>query len=585
MRIAAKNEPADQATPSVLLDFIAIFCLLLAPYLSFIRFNAFVFEPVNYFLFAVFTAVAVVLVALTRLTASPVPRVVILTFVLFLFLDFQFFWISQSFLKLVIGAPILGVLCWKMRQRINIVLAAASGTIAASTLVLALWSGWTAGGQETPMRQAVGRPDLPVYVHIIMDELAGPESFDDRIPIQKAIKSEIRTFFAKQGFRLYGHAFSPYFHSQDSIAATLNLGTVPNPGLFYEAKGDDIRITRNRYFDDLRARGYDIKVYQSNYMDYCGPDPDRIRSCITYNFDTTPSAALASLPDADKARIILTRYSSLYGLVDVALNTYGWLRPHMAQIGLSLPKPMEVSDRLGPIPVMPVFARLIEDVATDTRGYAYFAHLFIPHHPYSVDASCHIRRPVLAWPSRYIAQFDASPENAVEARLALYEFYIPQVRCALAKVKEVIDALKARGAYADATIVVHGDHGSRIVSHEPTSANQASMSAQDINDGYLALYAVKSPGIAPGYDFAVMALPELLQTLVLGAGVTAEAPAMAQRRIYLRNDPISDLVEMPIPCLGDVVSGAVSPATPVTGLAPTCGGGQAHIAPASAEDG
>ena len=37
MPIAAKNGPADQAKPSAALDFIAFYCLLLAPYLTFIR--------------------------------------------------------------------------------------------------------------------------------------------------------------------------------------------------------------------------------------------------------------------------------------------------------------------------------------------------------------------------------------------------------------------------------------------------------------------------------------------------------------------------------------------------------------------
>jgi hypothetical protein len=588
MRIATKFDSPDQAKPSALLDGIAIFCLLLAPYLSFIRYNEFVFEGVNLILVAIFAAMAVGLVALMRLRPSPALRVAILTLVLFLFLDFQLYWINQPLLKLVIGVPVVGALCWLMRQRINFVLAAASGTIAASTLVLALWSGWTAGSQDTPASPAAGQPDLPAYVHIILDELAGPEAFDDDIPIQRAIKTEIQTFFADHGFRLYGRAYSPYYHSQDSISATLNLETTSDPSAFYEIHGDDLWITRNRYFDDLRARGYDIHVYQSTYVDFCSLDTGPIRACVTYNYDASSSAALASLSEADKARIVLIRYGNLYGLKQVAMSTYGWLRPHLARVGLSLPKPMATSGQLGPIPVLPVIARLIGDVAEESRGNAYFAHLFVPHYPYSVDANCRIRRPVLAWPSRYIAHLDDGQDSPEAKRLALYEAYIPQVRCALAKVKDVLDALKARGAYEDATIVVHGDHGSRIVRHEPITANRAGLSAQDINDGYLALYAVKSPGIAPGYDETVMALPELLQAMVRGTGRTAAAPAAAQPRIYLRTGPISGLVEIPMPCLGDVVSRAVSPATLLSGLASKCGADQARTAPApaaAAEDG
>ena len=191
----------------------------------------------------------------------------------------------------------------------------------------------------------------------------------------------------------------------------------------------------------------------------------------------------------------------------------------------------------------------------------FFAHLLIPHFPYSVDSACVIRRPILKWNSailrwnyRFVTENDAEIANSPRSRLARYEEYIPQVRCALLKLEELVDALKRRNAFEDAVIIVHGDHGSRIVLIEPRLENKDRLSRQDYYDAFSTLFAVKAPGIAPGHDSRMMPLASLLQNTMPGA-INAPKNFTPDTRpdVYLRpsveSDKISGLHAVTMPDL------------------------------------
>ena len=565
----------DPRQREYLLDFLAILFVLLTPYLNFIHSNEFIYEAVNAIVIGAFLALAAVLATLLRWARSELLRVCILAFLLLLFLDIQLYWFHSWIWKLAVGALVLGRLSWHGRRHLSVFLTAVFGTMTAATIVLIVWDGTIVRDSNAHPSAAGGNSDLPVYVHIILDEFMGPEGFDPAVASQRAIRNEIKSFFADRGFRLFGRAYSPYFYSHDSIPAALNMTVTSETGNFHEMDGLGFAIDRNRYFESLRSRGYRIHVYQSSFMDYCTSSPVDIAKCVTYDYHSSTSASLASLASADKARLVLTMYASLGTLSDVVFAAYKELRSASPALGRSLPEWVEWSDKLGPIPVMPVFDELIRDVASAQGGSMFFAHLLIPHSPYSLDSACRIRRPVMMWKENSLKERPSSGHaNTDASRHARYEAYIPQLRCALRKVQSLLDSLKARGLYDDATIVIHGDHGSRIVRTEPGLLNRRWLIPQDYTDAFLALYAVKSPEISPGYDPRPAALPDLIRALAQGemdapggpgGGRPPEvflqpAPSIDLARAILRIDPSPDLVRIPVPCGADGAPATERPA-------------------------
>jgi hypothetical protein len=78
------------------------------------------------------------------------------------------------------------------------------------------------------------------------------------------------------------------------------------------------------------------------------------------------------------------------------------------------------------------------------------------------------------------------------------------------KLEPLFDAMKHKGTYKNAIIVIHGDHGSRINLAEPQAANASTMTLDDYIDGFSTLFALKAPSVSPGIDQRMLPLPRLL---------------------------------------------------------------------------
>jgi arylsulfatase A-like enzyme len=145
--------------------------------------------------------------------------------------------------------------------------------------------------------------------------------------------------------------------------------------------------------------------------------------------------------------------------------------------------------------------RLTADVIAHPRGYAFFAHLMVPHHPYVYDEHCALLPRTADWLTNHIAPPDSLVYNTAQSRAQKYDRYADQVRCALTMLDGFFDALDERGLLADATIVINGDHGSRIPEHFPNAITLAAgvLTEQDYRDTFSTLYAIKAPGVLPAY--------------------------------------------------------------------------------------
>ena len=64
-----------------------------------------------------------------------------------------------------------------------------------------------------------------------------------------------------------------------------------------------------------------------------------------------------------------------------------------------------------------------------------------------------------------------------------YREYFKQVQCVYLKLDELFKRMEDAGLFENSVIIIHGDHGSRIMKTEPTIENEQTLSKQDIVDG------------------------------------------------------------------------------------------------------
>jgi arylsulfatase A-like enzyme len=102
------------------------------------------------------------------------------------------------------------------------------------------------------------------------------------------------------------------------------------------------------------------------------------------------------------------------------------------------------------------------------------------------------------------------------------------MRCTERFVDRLFEAMKAAGVWDDAIVVVHGDHGSRIVKHNPVPENAAALTVTDFRDAYSALFALRAPGVAAEEVAGLRPLQALLSQ-AFGIEKTFDPP-----KIYLR---------------------------------------------------
>lgn len=530
---------AKTARRAFLLDALSFFLLLLFPYLNFIARNDFVFESSNLIVGVGFAFLAGGLALFLKLAPFPGLRLLMLTGLILVFADFQF--IGGFLVVAVTGSAFLIMLCLPSAHR-SLVVTAVFGTMVVATLVSLPFADagpvTTSASTSSPAENAA-KSDLPVYVHIILDGQLGVEGFQDDAPAQKAIKTEIQELFSGNGFRVFSRAYSLYDRTQQSLSSAFNSEKNGKlEGLFSENEYlTSYRLNRNLYFDKLGARGYRINVYQSMFLDFCGSSKRNTGTCVSYDQGKISSVNLKGFSDSEKLEFVLSVYSDLLFLKKKLKALYKPVRKHLGRIGFDLPAwGVHHLYRIWPLTVLPAFERLIADVASAPRGDMFFAHFLLPHEPFAVDSSCGIRRPVLQWPTRVSSQWDGDPVlfNTPGSRLAGYEAYIPQVRCALSKIEKLLNVMKERKALKDAIVIVHGDHGSRLMLVDPTSENKNRLSKQDYFDAFSTLYAIKSPGIDSGIDRRMMSLDDLLGGALEGTGPESAFAANSPHFIYLR---------------------------------------------------
>lgn len=521
------------------LDVVTFFFLLTAPYLNFAAHNGFVLEAANLVIVAGFFCLAVVGALLLVRIASGVLRVVMITALVLVFADAQF---TGGLVVLLLTAGAFAGLLFLRSGHRTLVMAAVFGAMIAATLVQTSLRGDLRRPALSGVSVAApksGAPDLPVYVHIVLDGQLGIDGFSDAVPVQQSVKRAVLELFSKYGFRVFSRAYSSYDKTELSVSAAFNApGDTALRKLYSQSDiPDSFKLDRNAHFDRLGALGYRINVFQSTFMDYCAGAREHIVYCESYDQTAVSSESTVHFTLREKVAFVLSVYSDLLFLKRQIGLIYGPVRTQASALGIDLPQWRILHlHRTGPLSVFPVLDRMASRLAGAKRGNMYFAHLMIPHEPFAVGPSCSLRRPVLEWQSRVGPTWDGGPVSfeSVQSRLSVYGAYAGQVRCTFFSIEKLLQTMKDAGTFEDATIIIHGDHGSRISRVDPAAANIALISPEDYVNTFSTLFAIKSPAVPPGLDRQVASLKELMRRVGAKDDIAAAPPNTSRRQVYLR---------------------------------------------------
>lgn len=301
--------------------------------------------------------------------------------------------------------------------------------------------------------------DRPVLLHLVLDSLQAPLDVTADLSPAPALAEAAQTL-VDDGFHVDSLVYSP------SYQTPLSLGS-----LF------------RGYFDRLAAAGYRIEVVHCAYPDLCGHAA--VERCDTASLRPNRRAIYDMLEQTDPgiavvatARV-LSRPKSLIN--DIALLILAHRAPSLRYVV----QPREAHD---------ILERVMARAAVAPLGTAIIAHVLLPHPPYALDADCQpVERPLSDWVGQETPLADpATRQHHLSA-------YAAQAQCALRTVRAALPALDG------VAIIIHGDHGSRILSHDPEPGDPTD---PNLNGTML---AVRAPGVVPGLSRAPARLDERLR--------------------------------------------------------------------------
>ena len=423
-----------------------------------------------------------------------------------------------------------------IRRHLSTILLAVFGVILIATILIPPRP--LQYGSQHISTVASGQSDLPTIVHVILDAHIGVDGIPQNIEGGPELRRELIDFYVGNGFRVYGRAYSKHFESILSISELLNRDKQRFEDWVAKQEGKQYILNQNDYFDELASRGYRIRIYESDYLVYCSNPKSHIESCHRATATSVRPLSDIDLPALDKAKLLLaafaqqSRYHPYLALIhDGAVHLARGLgadgltsRSTMRRMFSTLEAPKAID-------------QLVSDIETATPGRVFFAHILLPHAPYVFESDCEVRRDTNRWFGRRFYN-TRSALGSPEYRRAAYELYFRQVRCATSLLSRVFAALKEAGLWDDATIVVHGDHGSRISLRDPIDKYVDNLTSENLVDMYSAHFAIQSPGLEPGYDPRVVSIQDLFSEYFFAAEPKPDDGIVYTMGIYSDTQPM-----------------------------------------------
>lgn len=401
-----------------------------------------------------------------------------------------------------------------------------------------------------PSRQV----DLPPVIHLVLDEHMGIEGLPSEVEGADELRHELKAFYQDFGFRVYGRAYSQYANTTLSIATMLR--GQPNRYVVsqQEAEAVEPSLRHNAWFQQLADRGYRVRVYSSFDVNLCGGDRSDVHYCYVYQPNSITSLKGADLPAPTLAKAISASFLDTL----VVYQVWAGSTRKVVRQGAMLPDWLRQEHKYAAPASLPIFRRLLQDLDSEPRGSAFFAHLLIPHHTYLYDENCRIKGDIEAWANNVSPDTSGSLGilNTPDTRRRYYASYLEQLRCTRRAVQEFLEDLQKIGVYEDAMIIIHGDHGSRIALAAANRQFDEILSDTDLIDLHSVLFAVRGPGFDSGYDTSFRSVQALFSETILGRSLNAEP-----NRVVLNSlvdvghaDEIEPWLLVPMPDFGGVNS-------------------------------
>jgi len=361
--------------------------------------------------------------------------------------------------------------------------------------------------QEINEEKIDERTDLPLFIYIIWDEHMSIKWTPEGVSHAKAAKQEMVNFYNKYDFLLFTNAFSHYSSTDKSISNVLNFSAEPGLKTIESKKGHK-NLIYNEVFSILKRRGYDIRVYQSNNMNFCDPSNTSITFCFEYKYHNIGDIQALDIRVDQKALLVLGHWFDVVVFVPSTIRTVrGILTSILGEKIVKIPIIGVLYNRVGPINVKLALEQVKSDTFRFPRGKAFFAHLLIPHSPYVYDENNNLKKDPKTWlGNSYRYETKIRP-----TRKEQYEHYYAQVRGLYKELDDWFTELDKKGILEDATVIFHGDHGSRIFYEAPKPPALSHPKWERIvKDSYSTLFAVKDIGIPKGQ----VATPKSIETLL-----------------------------------------------------------------------
>ena len=486
-------------------------CLLLSPFVVFIRYQNYPILRAEFVTcFAILAVMGIVLGILMELVGQ-YSRTLVLSCLTTLLVDIQMHQ-PERFIILLVTFGVSLVLTWFLRNQV-----VRFGTIIAAVLLVSsfiLPTGHVTPNNQTETRLTPGNPNMPVFLHLILDEHIGVEGIPEQFDPDGYHAEKLRDFYLDHGFSIFGRAHSRYFNTWNTIPDIMNFDA---PEFRFRYCGSDngkFFMKKNRYFELMRKRGYQIHVYQSDYLNFCDDASDvDIASCYTYELEAIQSIVDSPISLIGKTRILFGVYSRLSEILAV----------------FNIPQV-----RVSTISSMKALEKLHSDLLQAKPGMMFVAHLMLPHYPYIYRSDCSLRKQPEKWLNARDEKLKPRHNNE-SSRSERYPLYLEQISCTSSKLSNLFEDLKQLGKYENMAIVIHGDHGSRLVSVPPdTRKMQESYSKSDFVDAFSTLFAVKWPGTLASYDRRILPIGPLFASFIFKGRVETGVEWAGGQHVFFR---------------------------------------------------
>ena len=522
--------------------------LLLTPFLIFVRHNGYgLLRPESLACLSGLAGVGLALGALMALGGWRV-QVAVSAALVTLFVDVQTKWFAGWGVPLAATFGAALAAAWLLRRDLSSLAVLVLGSMLVVTLL-------TPAATEPDMADsgastAAGRADLPLVLHIVLDQQIGIEGIPREFDPEGRLARSLEEFYLSRGFELFGKAYTRYHNTVPSLAHLVNFSDEMGVRTFVAWDWDRIPVTRNAYFEEMTRRGYTLHVYQSSYMNFCrSAGQIAIGSCHTYDSARMRSIEELSLSVPEKVRLIAAMYTRRSFLLSQVQEAYQRLRARGGEWAAALPA-WDSPWVGGSISGMAALDRLRQDLARAGPGAMFFAHILLPHGPFAFDASCTLRPSARSW------LLEADPlvrprSNTPESRALRYPLYLDQVSCVHRKLGELLASIPS-DRLRDALVIVHGDHGSRIGLAPPLEILDHDLRPPDYVDAFSTIFAVKRPGAPARYDERLLPLEVLLAMAIGRTDALPDQAPPPPPRVYLSRGLIH-YVPRPMP---DFLDGA-----------------------------